>query len=49
MVDFSRGFSCKPTELQKKITNLLQSSEVIQQKQKDLVMINLKFKYIKYF
>lgn len=36
-VDFTRGFS-NPTDLQKKITNLLQSSEIVQQKQKDLVM-----------
>lgn len=38
MVDFTRGFSYQ-TDLQKKITNILQSSEIIQQKQKDLVII----------
>lgn len=37
MVDFTRGFS-HPTDLQKKIANVLQSSELIQQKQKDLVI-----------
>lgn len=36
-VDFTNGFS-KPTDLQKRITDLLQSSEIIQQKQKDLVI-----------
>jgi len=38
MFDFTRGIS-RPTDLQKKITDLLQSSEFVQQKQKDLVMI----------
>lgn len=38
MVDFTKGFS-HPTDLQKKISNLLQSSEIVQQKQKDLVTI----------
>uniref|UniRef100_A0A2H8TK08 U3 small nucleolar RNA-associated protein 14 A n=1 Tax=Melanaphis sacchari TaxID=742174 RepID=A0A2H8TK08_9HEMI len=37
MVDFSRGLS-NPTDLQKKITAVLQSSEIVQQKQKDLKM-----------
>jgi len=38
MVDFTRGFS-HPTNLQKKISDVLQSSKIIQQKQKDLVII----------
>ncbi|XP_015367455.1 PREDICTED: U3 small nucleolar RNA-associated protein 14 homolog C [Diuraphis noxia] len=37
MVDFTRGFS-HPTDLQQKISAVLQSSEIIQQKQKDLKM-----------
>lgn len=36
-VDLTRGFS-KQTDLQKKISNLLLSSEIIQQNQKDLVI-----------
>jgi len=36
MVDFTRGFH--PTDLQKKISAVLQSSEIVQQKQKDLVI-----------
>lgn len=38
MVDLTMGVS-QPTDLQKKITDLLQSSEVIQKKQNNLVMI----------
>lgn len=38
MVDFTKDFS-QPTDLQKKITDLLGSSEIIQQKQNNLVMI----------
>jgi len=41
MVDFTRGFS-HPTDLQKKISTVLQSSEIVQQKQKDLVIIKFK-------
>jgi len=41
MVDFTRGFS-HPTDLQKKISDVLQSSEIVQQKQKDLVIISFK-------
>ncbi|XP_022183767.1 U3 small nucleolar RNA-associated protein 14 homolog A [Myzus persicae] len=37
MVDFTRGLS-HPTDLQKKISSVLQSSDIIQQKQKDLKM-----------
>lgn len=37
MVDFTKGFS-QPTDLQKKITDILQSSEIIQQKQNNLVI-----------
>lgn len=39
MVDFTKGFS-NPSNLQKKITDLLQSSDIIQNKQKDLVIIS---------
>lgn len=42
MVDFTRGFS-QPTDLQKKISDILKSSEVIQQKQKNLVIISFNF------
>lgn len=42
MVDFNRG-SLQPTSLQKKISAVLNSSEIVQQKQKDLVIISLKF------
>lgn len=38
MVDFTKSFS-QPSNLQKNITALLQSSEIVQQKQKDLVII----------
>lgn len=41
MVDFTRGFS-HPTSLQKKISDVLQSSKIVQQKQKDLVIISIK-------
>lgn len=44
MVDFTKGFS-HSTDLQKKISNLLQSSEIIQQKQKDLVTMFTLFSY----
>ncbi|CAI6360411.1 unnamed protein product [Macrosiphum euphorbiae] len=37
MVDFTRGFN-HPTDLQKKISTVLQSSKIVQQKQKDLKM-----------
>lgn len=42
IVDLTRGFG-QPTDLQKKITNILQSSEIVKQKQKDLVIILFKF------
>lgn len=45
--DFTKGFG-QPTDLQKKITNILQSSEIIQQKQKDIVIILFKLYYIVY-
>lgn len=45
MVDFTKGFS-HSTDLQKKISDLLQSSEIVQQKQNNLVTIlNTLFKY----
>lgn len=48
MVDFSRGLT-NPTDLQKKISAVLQSSEIVQQKQKDLVIILFKFKNSNYY
>lgn len=38
MINFTSGFS-QPTDLQKKITDLLQSSEIIKEKQNNLVII----------
>lgn len=43
MVDFTSSFS-QPTDLQKKITNTLQSSKIISEKQNNLVIILFKFK-----
>lgn len=51
MVDFTKGFS-HSTDLQKKISDLLQSSEIVQQKQKDLVITLTLFSFfipISYF
>lgn len=45
MVDFTKGFS-HSTELQKKISDLLQTSDIVQQKQKDLVTIFTPFSYL---
>lgn len=38
MVDFTRGYS-NPTDLQKQISNALQSSKIVKEKQNSLVMI----------
>jgi len=48
MVDFSRGLK-NPTDLQKSISAVLQSSEIAQQKQKELVIILFKFKNSYYY
>lgn len=45
IVDFTRGFG-QSTDLQKKIINILQSSEIVQQKQKYLVIILFELYYI---
>jgi len=38
MINFTNGFS-QPSDLQKKITDMLQSSDVVKQKQTHLVKI----------
>lgn len=45
MTDFTKDFS-QPTDLQKNISSILQSSEIIQQKQNDLVIIFSDFEKI---
>lgn len=47
MVDFTQGLS-NPTDLQKKISAVLQSSEIVHQKQKDLKMSWIEKEKVKY-